>query len=191
MGAVLAPSETAKRSHSLHVAEALFAGVGLNLLLVGALLTGGLRAVPVAEDSAQSEVSDTRKIFQRSGQLCRVLSKDTNCRTGPGTNFKRVVGLSSSWTRGYYFTCVKTGECVTLNGAANCGWHYLEEEKCYVNGHYTDSSCTLAPTFALRRFVRRDQVLGHHLPSLIYIHELSGHLRQNNIDLPDSLALAL
>lgn len=23
------------------------------------------------------------------------------------------------------------------------GWDYFEEDRCYVNGHYTDSSCTL------------------------------------------------
>ncbi|KAJ5891641.1 uncharacterized protein N7473_007869 [Penicillium subrubescens] len=116
----------------------------LSSLLIGTLFALGLHAAPVADDAGQSEVVDGKKLFERSGQLCRVLSEHVNCRSGPGTNYDIKVGLSSSWTRGYYFTCVKSGECVTLNGAVNCGWDYFEEDRCYVNGHYTDSSCTLA-----------------------------------------------
>ena len=88
-------------------------------LLAIALFSLGLHAAPVADDTAQSDVIDGKKIFARSGQLCRVLSEHVNCRYGPGTNYDVKVGLSSSWTRGYYFTCVKSGECVTLNGAVN------------------------------------------------------------------------
>ncbi|KAL2864116.1 uncharacterized protein BJX67DRAFT_228784 [Aspergillus lucknowensis] len=115
----------------------------LSSLLVGAFFALGLHAAPIADSPGQTEVSDGTEIFKRSGQSCRVLADEVNCRSGPGTNYKRVVGLSSSWTRGYYFTCVKSGECITLNGAVNCGWDYFEEDRCYVNGHYTDSHCTL------------------------------------------------
>jgi hypothetical protein len=91
----------------------------LSSLLIGTLFALGLHAAPVADDAGQSEVVDGKKLFERSGQLCRVLSEHVNCRSGPGTNYDIKVGLSSSWTRGYYFTCVKSGECVTLNGAVN------------------------------------------------------------------------
>ncbi|OJJ02476.1 hypothetical protein ASPVEDRAFT_41969 [Aspergillus versicolor CBS 583.65] len=115
-------------------------------LLVGALLALGIHAAPVTEGTDQSPASDGNSLFQRdSGQLCRILySTHVNCRTGPGTNYKSVVGLNKEYTRGYWFTCVKSGECITLNGAVNCGWDYFEEDRCYVNGHYTDGSCTLA-----------------------------------------------
>ena len=99
----------------------------LTSLLAGALLVCGLNAAPVADvadiaDGAEvSEVRDVAgELFARSGQLCRIVgTKTVNCRTGPGTNYKSKVSLSSSWTRGYYFTCVKSGQCVTINGAKN------------------------------------------------------------------------
>lgn len=91
----------------------------LSSLLVGAIFALGLHAAPVADDAGQSEALDGKTIFGRSGQLCRVLSEHVNCRYGPGTNYGVKVGLSSSWTRGYYFTCVKSGECITLSGAVN------------------------------------------------------------------------
>ncbi|OJJ59812.1 hypothetical protein ASPSYDRAFT_44203 [Aspergillus sydowii CBS 593.65] len=118
----------------------------LTSLLIGALLTLATNAAPVTDSPSQSEVPDESELFQRdSGQLCRILyTTHANCRTGPGTNYKSVLGLNKEWTRGYWFTCVKSGECITLNGAVNCGWDYFEEDGCYVNGHYTDSSCTLA-----------------------------------------------
>ena len=91
----------------------------ISSLLVSAIFALGLQAAPVADDAGQSEALDGKTIFRRSGQLCRVLSEHVNCRYGPGTNYDVKVGLSSSWTRGYYFTCVKSGECITLNGAVN------------------------------------------------------------------------
>ncbi|KAL6858260.1 hypothetical protein ACO1O0_005720 [Amphichorda felina] len=121
----------------------------LTSLLAGALLVCGLNAAPVADVADGVEMSEARdvagELFARSGQLCRIVgTKTVNCRTGPGTNYKSKVSLASSWTRGYYFTCVKSGQCITINGAKNCGWHYFEEDRCYVSGHYTDSHCTLA-----------------------------------------------
>lgn len=99
---------------------------------------------PAPVSDAQSEAVAGNELFSRSGQLCRVLTSEyVNCRSGPGTNYPSVVQLSKDWTRGYYFTCVKSGGCVTYNGAVNCGWDYFAEDKCYVNGHFTDSSCTL------------------------------------------------
>lgn len=91
----------------------------LTSILVSALFAFGLHAAPVADDAGQSMVIDGRKIFKRSGQLCRVLSEHVNCRSGPVTKYPSTVQLSDSWTRGYYFTCVKSGECITLNGAVN------------------------------------------------------------------------
>jgi hypothetical protein len=90
-------------------------------LLVGALLALGIHAAPVTDGTDQSPASDGNSLFQRdSGQLCRILySTHVNCRTGPGTNYRSVVGLNKEWTRGYWFTCVKSGECITLNGAVN------------------------------------------------------------------------
>lgn len=93
----------------------------LTSLLIGALLTLATNAAPVTDSPSQSEVPDESELFQRdSGQLCRILyTTHANCRTGPGTNYKSVLGLNKEWTRGYWFTCVKSGECITLNGAVN------------------------------------------------------------------------
>ncbi|BCS24207.1 uncharacterized protein APUU_40651S [Aspergillus puulaauensis] len=116
--------------------------------LIGALLALSTYAAPVTDNASQSEVDNGSKLFQRdssTGQLCRVLySRDVNCRAGPGTNYERRAYLNKEYERGYWFTCVKSGECITLNGVQNCGWDYFEEDRCYVNGHYTDGSCTLA-----------------------------------------------
>lgn len=96
----------------------------LTSLLVSAVLAFGVSAAPVADAAAEHEISEVRdvadELFARSGQLCRIVGTSTvNCRTGPGTNYKSTGRLSSSWTRGYYFTCVKSGQCITLNGATN------------------------------------------------------------------------
>lgn len=93
----------------------------LTSLLIGALLALATNAAPVTDSPGQSEVPDESELFQRdSGQLCRILyTTHANCRTGPGTNYKSVLGLNKEWTRGYWFTCVKSGECITLNGAVN------------------------------------------------------------------------
>lgn len=101
-------------------------------LLVGALLALGIHAAPVTEGTDQSPASDGNSLFQRdSGQLCRILySTSVNCRTGPGTSYKSVVGLNKEYTRGYWFTCVKSGECITLNGAVN--WYAPHLSCCYV-----------------------------------------------------------
>lgn len=97
-------------------------------LLVAALLPVGLLAAPVADGVGQSEVTDGRQIFERAGQLCRIVggADYVHCRTGAGTNYPYHVSLAKSWTRGYYFTCVKSGECITLNGAVN--WYVLTRD---------------------------------------------------------------
>ncbi|KAJ5543261.1 hypothetical protein N7535_005691 [Penicillium sp. DV-2018c] len=95
-------------------------------ILIGALFASGLHAAPVADGTEQSVAIDENQLFKRSGQSCRVLADRVNCRTGPGTNYRSAVQLSSSWTRGYWFTCVKSGQCITLNGAVNCeAWALL------------------------------------------------------------------
>ncbi|KAL2126632.1 hypothetical protein VTI74DRAFT_491 [Chaetomium olivicolor] len=119
-------------------------------LLAAAFLPMGLFAAPVTEDGVAD--IDAREpadpgFSKREGSFpCDIVggSKEVNCRAGPSTTAKVVYKLSKGDS--YVFDCVKSGECVTINGAKNCGWDYLYMggQGCYVNGHYTDSSCTLA-----------------------------------------------
>lgn len=113
-------------------------------LLAVALLPVGLMAVPVTEvDETQiSARDDGNEIFKRTDRLCYITGNNVNCRTGPklSSSIKYVLKKDSL----YWFRCVKSGDCVTVNGATNCGWDYAFDIGCYVNGHYTDSGCTLA-----------------------------------------------
>ncbi|KAL2131492.1 hypothetical protein VTI74DRAFT_4957 [Chaetomium olivicolor] len=126
-------------------------------LLTGALLSLGLLAAPITEESAlevvsrEAEVTANKhqagELFKRKDVTCQLQggAKEVNCRAGPGTNYKVVeqLGMWSSWV----FSCVKSGECVNIGGKINCGWHYISyigNNGCYINGHYTDDRCTLA-----------------------------------------------
>ncbi|KAL2133161.1 hypothetical protein VTI74DRAFT_2822 [Chaetomium olivicolor] len=116
----------------------------LKTLLLSALLPLGLMANPAPEAEAEAgETLDARGAIVRP-QYCKIVGGATqvNCRTGPRT--KDSVRTKLDTGRTYAFWCVQKGECVTINGATNCGWHYRKDANCFVNGHYTDNSCTLA-----------------------------------------------
>ncbi|KAK4124079.1 hypothetical protein N657DRAFT_548212, partial [Parathielavia appendiculata] len=81
---------------------------------------------------------------KRETRVCSIVgSNNVKCRAGPSTSSK-VVYVFDKGDR-FAFDCVKSGECVVINGATNCGWDYLYQggQGCYVSGHYTDSECTL------------------------------------------------
>jgi len=137
-------------------------------LLAAALLPAGLLAAPVADDKATAveleahaaaearaaveareaaDVSLNEAAFgldKRAIQVCEIIggSSRVNCRSGPRTSASVVRTLPRGET--YAFSCVKSGECVVINGASNCGWDYSYTLGCYVSGHYTDNDCTLA-----------------------------------------------
>ncbi|KAH6854051.1 hypothetical protein B0I37DRAFT_441112 [Chaetomium sp. MPI-CAGE-AT-0009] len=137
-------------------------------LLAAALLPTGLLAAPVADDKLTAieaeahaaaearaaveareaaDVSRNEPAFsldKREIQVCEIIggSSRVNCRSGPNTSSGVVRTLPRGET--YAFSCVRTGECVNIGGATNCGWDYSYTLGCYVNGHYTDSDCTLA-----------------------------------------------
>ncbi|KAK0654872.1 hypothetical protein B0T16DRAFT_450626 [Cercophora newfieldiana] len=111
----------------------------LSSLLVGALLPLGLIASPTTPEGAEV---DTRAISRP--QHCAIVgnSATVKCRTGPATKYDVKTTLRKGTA--YDFWCVFKKECITINGSTNCGWHYIPALKCYVNGHYTSSACTLA-----------------------------------------------
>ncbi|KAF2271640.1 uncharacterized protein EI97DRAFT_446470 [Westerdykella ornata] len=111
-----------------------------SVLVASALLPLGIMANPGPVEA--DDVVEARTIERP--QHCAIIggSSTVNCRSGWTTSAR----VKRTLTRGnaYDFWCVKTGECVTINGAKNCGWHYLRDLDCFVNGHYTDNHCTLA-----------------------------------------------
>ncbi|KAK3295301.1 uncharacterized protein B0H64DRAFT_474291 [Chaetomium fimeti] len=113
----------------------------LKYLLTGALLPLGLMANPTPEADVDSSLD--ARAFSRP-QHCQIIGGATkvNCRSRPKTSS----GMRTTLRRGntYDFWCVRSGECVTINGFRNCGWHYIRGLDCYVSGHYTDNHCTLA-----------------------------------------------
>ncbi|KAK4041116.1 hypothetical protein C8A01DRAFT_34849 [Parachaetomium inaequale] len=117
--------------------------------LAGALLPLGLMANPTPEAAAAPEaVSDAgesldTRAFSRP-QHCSIVggSSTVNCRTGPNTKYRVKMTMRKGNT--YDFWCVYSGQCVTINGFRNCGWHYSKQHDCFVSGHYTDNRCTLA-----------------------------------------------
>lgn len=97
------------------------------ILLVAALASLGRSAGPVAKPK---EV-DTHRVFtQRDGNACKIVNgKTVNCRAGPGMQYDAVATVSegSLW----FFTCVKSGECITIDG--NVNWYVqvlLDETSC-------------------------------------------------------------
>ncbi|KAF2744552.1 hypothetical protein M011DRAFT_479852 [Sporormia fimetaria CBS 119925] len=77
-------------------------------------------------------------------QYCSIVggSSKVSCRA----RWRTTSDVKHKLPRGnsYNFWCVYTGQCITVNGATNCGWHYLRDLDCWVNGHYTSSLCTKA-----------------------------------------------
>ncbi|KAL2139958.1 hypothetical protein VTI28DRAFT_4470 [Corynascus sepedonium] len=127
----------------------------LKYLLTGALLPLGLFASPTPEPEAAAEA--VPEVFDSAGQAqslneraivrpqhCVIVGDSTyvNCRRGPATKWS----VERRLRRGeaYDFWCVRSGECVTIDGFRNCGWHYSRQLDCYVSGHYTSNACTLA-----------------------------------------------
>ncbi|KAK4126359.1 hypothetical protein N657DRAFT_688911 [Parathielavia appendiculata] len=118
-------------------------------LLTGALLPLGLLASPTPETEASPDAFNSvnqslnPREFTRP-QECKIIGSSTtvNCRRGPGTKYSVERTLRVGTT--YDFWCVRTGECVTINGFRNCGWDYSRQLGCYVSGHYTSSACSLA-----------------------------------------------
>ncbi|KAL2263945.1 hypothetical protein VTK26DRAFT_4132 [Humicola hyalothermophila] len=118
-------------------------------LLIGALLPASLMASPTPEMGDHVTVAGgaldprARHQFTRP-QQCEItrVSRAVNCRDGPGTKYR--VKHSLKRGRPHPFWCVQSGECVTINGFRNCGWHYVKDLDCFVNGHYTDNRCTTA-----------------------------------------------
>ncbi|KAK1767503.1 hypothetical protein QBC33DRAFT_569837 [Phialemonium atrogriseum] len=106
-------------------------------LLVAMLLPLGALAAPVAEDV---DGINAPILYPRE-TLALDQGKELFDR-GPGTNYKATYKLPKG--ANYLFTCVKSAECVVINGATNCGWDWLPAGNCWVNGHYTDSHCTAA-----------------------------------------------
>jgi uncharacterized protein YraI len=50
--------------------------------------------------------------------MCKIVGADVvSCRAGPGTNYN----VAQTFQRGVrpIFSCVKSGECITVNGAVN------------------------------------------------------------------------
>ncbi|KAK3901356.1 hypothetical protein C8A05DRAFT_34961 [Staphylotrichum tortipilum] len=118
------------------------------LLLPLALLASAIpEADPSPDTLPEPEIGTTPTIEARAfsrPQACAITGGATyvNCRTGPGTGHRVRQALRKGTV--HPFWCVVSAQCVTVNGARNCGWHYIRDYKCYVNGHYTDNSCTLA-----------------------------------------------
>jgi hypothetical protein len=98
----------------------------LKFFLAGALLPLGLMANPAAEAEAAAadvmlggagEALEARA-FSRP-QQCTIVggSSTVNCRRGSGTKWSVTRKLRRGTT--YRFWCVKSGECVTVNGKRN------------------------------------------------------------------------
>ncbi|GAB1316111.1 hypothetical protein MFIFM68171_06321 [Madurella fahalii] len=93
-------------------------------LLATALLPAGLLAAPVVEDVSDitprtDAASDPSELFQRGSRVCAIVggASRVNCRAGPSTKYRVEASLSrnSRWE----FHCVRSGQCVTINGFRN------------------------------------------------------------------------
>lgn len=94
------------------------------------LLPLGALAAPVAEDvdginapilhpRETLALDQGKELFDRSNQYCDIVGNaaEVNCRSGPGTSYKATYKLPKG--ANYLFTCVKSAECVVINGATN------------------------------------------------------------------------
>ncbi|KAH6854809.1 hypothetical protein B0I37DRAFT_40163 [Chaetomium sp. MPI-CAGE-AT-0009] len=114
-------------------------------LLVASLLPIGLSASPIANaDDLQSRNPGNDVLSPRADGVCRIVNAPSgvNCRSGPGTGYSVVKSLDNGFL--CWYKCYKSGECITMNGVKNCGWHYAatRDWSCYVNGHFTDNNCS-------------------------------------------------
>ncbi len=86
----------------------------LTSLLTAALVPLALMAAPVIEETADVVARDMNDVKQ----VCAIVGASVvNCRAGPGTNY-RVVGTFKKGDVGW-FSCVKSGVCVTVGGSTN------------------------------------------------------------------------
>ncbi|KAK4032787.1 hypothetical protein C8A01DRAFT_40762 [Parachaetomium inaequale] len=118
----------------------------LTTLLPAALLPLSVLAAPVSEEPAAEGLAarDALDVLAKRRDVQCGIYGDVNCRTGPGTGYKSVHVIPNGAI--FTFTCVKSGECITVGGIVNCGWDYIPKVwgGCYVNGHYTGRECTQA-----------------------------------------------
>jgi hypothetical protein len=103
---------------------------------------------PAAEGLTARDALDM--LTKRRSVQCAIYPS-ANCRTGPGTGYKSVQVIPGGAI--FTFTCVKSGECITVDGSVNCGWHYIPKVwgGCYVNGHFTGPQCTQGECSETRR----------------------------------------
>ena len=97
-------------------------------LLTSALLPVGLMAAPVAEETAEVVARESDDVSpnphanglssRQSYQACAAVGASAvNCRAGPGTNYKVVTTVKKGEVG--FFSCVKSGECITVGGSTN------------------------------------------------------------------------
>lgn len=95
-------------------------------IIAASFLALGTAANPIAELSDLEPRNATDEVFDKrvGGAGCRIINADVNCRSGPGTQY-RVIATAKKGVL-YFFTCVKSGECINIGGSVNwCAWHAL------------------------------------------------------------------
>ncbi|KAL3460043.1 hypothetical protein BJX64DRAFT_290690 [Aspergillus heterothallicus] len=105
-------------------------------LLVSTLLLP-LSALAMPVSTATDPATD---LFARDKKCTITGASTVNCRAKFNTSsaVKHKLKKGSSHT----FDCFVTGERVIIDGVSNASWQWIDDLKCYVNGHYTDSKCT-------------------------------------------------
>ena len=95
----------------------------LTTILAAALLPAGLMAAPVVDEVAEitprtDAANEPSQIFKRD-MTCYIIggASRVNCRGGPGTKWKVVRTVKKGSKQ--IFHCVRSGECVTINGFRN------------------------------------------------------------------------
>jgi uncharacterized protein YgiM (DUF1202 family) len=98
-------------------------------LIAAAFLPLATLAAPFADGETDAFILKDRDIsvddsngagiFSRAAQNCKIIgdSATVNCRSGASTSSDAVYTVRKGDT--YKFTCVKTGECVTIGGKTN------------------------------------------------------------------------
>lgn len=104
----------------------LIAAAFLPLAAIAAPFADGETDVFIPKDGGAEILSDISvddsngaEIFSRAAQNCKIIgdSATVNCRSGASTSSDAVYTVRKGST--YRFTCVKTGECVTIGGSTN------------------------------------------------------------------------
>jgi hypothetical protein len=110
----------------------------LSSFFIAAFLPVGLLAAPAADGTDNSHMYRSPAVapspLEPRYQMCAIVgATDVHCRTGPGTNYKSAFTVPKG--NKYAFTCVKTGQCLTINGATN--WYGF---------------CEISATYLLHKF---------------------------------------